>query len=206
MIQNIVFDLGNVLLDFNPKQFLLEKYADKILCERLFCEVFKCPEWAMLDKGVVTQEEVVSLLSQRYPREAREIEEVFQHWTKMLKPISGTVEILPRLKEVAYNIYVLSNFHLQAFEEVYRKNAFFQYFDGIVISAQEKTSKPEEAIYRRLLLKYKLIPETSVFIDDQEENLKAAEKLGIKTILFNHDLTNPGPDLAQRLREYAVSI
>lgn len=77
-----------------------------------------------------------------------------------------------------HNLYVLSNFHLLAFMKVYKENAFFQYFDGIVISAQEKTIKPEAAIYRKLLMKYKLIPEISVFIDDSEENLKPQKSSG----------------------------
>ncbi len=201
MINNIIFDLGNVLLDYKPEQFLLERYSDKILRERLYQEAFQCPEWLMLDKGVISQEEVVERLSLRYPNDTEEIENIFQSWTEMLKPISGTVAILKKLKDRDYKLYVLSNYHIKAFNKVFKENDFFRYFDGMVISAKEKTIKPEAEIYQKLISEYKIIPEESIFIDDTEENLKGAKEFGIKTILFSSPF-----ELIKKLKEFKIEL
>jgi len=183
MIKNIIFDLGNVLLNFDPEQFLSARY-DKDMSKRLYCEIFQSEEWLMLDRGIIRQKEVVERLSRRYPIDSTEIELVFQDWTEMLTPICGTVEILERLKENKYRLYVLSNFHILAFNKVFNDNSFFQHFVGMIISSKVKLLKPELEIYNELISRYRIKAEESIFIDDTAENLKGAEKAGLRTILF----------------------
>lgn len=200
MIKNIIFDLGNVLLNFDPEQFLSERY-DKDMSKRLYCEIFQSEEWLMLDKGVITQEEAVERLSRRYPMDSTEIELVFQDWTEMLTPICGTVEILERLKENKYRLYVLSNFHILAFNKVFNDNSFFQHFDGMIISSKVKLLKPELEIYNELISRYRIKAEESIFIDDTAENLKGAEKARLRTILFKSP-----EQLVWKLRELKVKF
>ena len=201
VIKNIIFDLGNVLLDFKPEQFLLENYSgDADLQKRLYQVIFQSEEWIMLDKGVLSQDEVVERLSDKYPSDADKIKNIFDNWTEMLKPITGTVEILEKLKDNNYKLFVLSNYHIKAYEKVFEENTFFKYFDGIVISAKEKTIKPEKEIYQILIKRYQIIPEESIFIDDTEENLEGADKFGFHTILFSSPLK-----LAQKLKD-VISI
>lgn len=202
MIKNIVFDLGNVLLDFKPGQFLSEKYpGDTGLQKRLYREIFQSEEWIMLDKGILDQDEVVERFSDKYPADADKIDNIFQRWTEMLKPISGTVTVLKKLRDQNYKLYALSNFHIKAFKKVFNDNVFFQYFNGIVISAEEKIIKPEKAIYQKLISRYQIIPEESIFIDDTEENLEGADKFGFKTILFRSPL-----ELIQKLKDAEIEL
>ncbi len=202
MVKNIIFDLGNVLLDFKPELFLSEKYSEDInLQERLYQEIFQSKEWVMLDKGTLGQEEVVDILSERHPNDADKIKEIFHSWTEMLKPISGTVSILEKLKLYNYKLYVLSNYHIKAFDKVFEENTFFQYFDGMVIFAKEKTIKLERKIYQKLIKRYQIIPKESIFIDDTIENLKGAEKFEFNTILFSSPL-----ELSQELGEVGIVL
>lgn len=201
MIKNIIFDLGNVLLNFKPRHFLLETYQDKDMSTRLYSEIFQSEEWLMLDKGVINQEEVIERLTRRHPNDAEEIETVFQYWTEMLTPIYGTVDILEKLRKNNYGLYILSNFHILAFKKVFKDNRFFQHFDGMIISSKVKMLKPELDIYNQLIKEYRIIPEESIFIDDTVENLNGAEKVGLRTILFN------SPDeLAWKLRDFKVKL
>ena len=89
---------------------------------------------------------------------------------------------MPKLKEKGYKLYILSNFHREAFLEIERKCEFEKYFDGKVVSYDVKLLKPEKEIYEELLKKYNLNPEETLFIDDTLANTEGAEKLGISTI------------------------
>lgn len=200
MINNVIFDLGNVILNFKPYKFLRKKY-DKKLSDRLYQEIFQSKEWILLDKGVLSQKEVVNRLTKRYPADAKEIMDIFNVWTEMLKPIPGSVEILNKLHSQGYMLYVLSNFHIKAFKQVFNENNFFDCFDGLIISAEVKKIKPEAGIYRELIDRFKIIPEESVFIDDTEDNLIGAEKFGINTIQFLSSSS-----LNRKLNELGIEI
>ncbi|MGI6693644.1 MAG: HAD family hydrolase [Limnochordia bacterium] len=183
-LQNVVFDLGNVLLMFNPGEYLAGLFDDAELAGRLQRAVFCSPEWYMLDRGVITQEEAVWRLTRQHPDLASGITQTFADWFSMLKPISANVEVVRSLKKSGYPLYVLSNFHKAAFEYVYGKYEWFNLFDGLIISYQHQTLKPEPAIYQTLLAVYALIPEDCVFIDDSLANLAAASEFGIKGIHY----------------------
>ncbi|NLM41962.1 MAG: HAD family phosphatase [Firmicutes bacterium] len=183
-IRNVIFDLGNVLLKFNPGEYLESLFDQPELVQRLHRAVFSSPEWYMLDRGVITQEQAVNRLIKQYPDLAAEITVTFADWFSILKPISSNVEVVRSLKKSGYRLYVLSNFHKAAFEYVYEKYEWFSLFDGLVISYQHQTLKPEPAIYQILLARYTLIPEECVFIDDSLANLAAASEFGIKGVHY----------------------
>lgn len=183
MYKNVIFDLGNVLLDFNPRGYLKSKISDDKL-EDVFKAIFSSEEWVMLDRGTITEKEAINNIINRNSTYKNEINLAFDNWYDLLKPIEETVEILMSLKENGYKIYYLSNFHELAFGEVTKKNKFFELFDGGVVSYAEKLIKPEEEIYKLILERYKLNPNESIFVDDMETNVEGANKVGIKTILF----------------------
>lgn len=183
MYKNIIFDLGNVLLDFNPRDYLKNKISDDKL-EDVFKAVFTSEEWIMLDRGTITEKEAINNIISRNSIYIKEINLAFESWYDILKPIEESINILMSLKKNGYKIYYLSNFHQLAFAEVTKKNSFFELFDGGVVSYEEKLIKPEEDIYKLVLDRYKLNPSETIFIDDTKVNVDAANSIGIKGILF----------------------
>ncbi|MGG7056957.1 HAD family hydrolase [Clostridium tertium] len=185
MYKNIIFDLGNVLLSFNPKEYLKSKITeDKI--DDVYKAIFQSEEWIMLDRGTISEKDAINNIIRRNTTYRDDINLVFKDWYDILKPIEETVEVLQSLKENGYNIYYLSNFHELAFREVTTKNKFFELFDGGVVSYAEKLIKPEEEIYKLLLKRYNLKPEETIFIDDTKVNVDGASKLGIKAIFLEN--------------------
>lgn len=184
MVKNIIFDIGNVLLEFKPLDYLKRTFNDENLENLLYKEIFQCDEWVHLDRGILTQDEVVKVISLRNPKYEVHIKKCMDNWIEILTPIEGTVKILSKLKENDYKIYLLSNFHSLAFETVYSKYDFFKHFNGGIISYKENLLKPESEIYTKLLDTYNLNAEECLFIDDTLVNIEAANRLGINTIHF----------------------
>jgi len=182
MIKNVVFDLGNVLLSFVPSEYLDKKNYPENIKARILSEIFHSEEWQMLDRGEITSEEVIDIISSRSTLKREEIAHIFNLRTDILFPLDNNVKLLPILKKRGFKLYFLSNFPMDIFEEVTSGYYFFKYFDGGVISAQAKSVKPDSRIYKILFDKYSLIPEECIFIDDLEINVKAAEALGMKGI------------------------
>ena len=184
MIKNIVFDLGNVLLNFKPIIYLNAHIKDKAKVQQIHDEIFSSEEWLMLDRGIITQEEAINEICNRSTQNGGLIKQVMYNWYHILTPIYDSVEILKELKHKGYRLYVLSNFHLLAYEDVNKRYEFFKYFDGGIISYKENLLKPNEAIYNKLIKEYKIDPKESIFIDDMFQNIESAAKLNFETILF----------------------
>jgi putative hydrolase of the HAD superfamily len=201
MYKNIIFDIGNVLLSFNPIEYLNSKIQqpDKVL--EVHKELFQSEEWIMLDRGTITEEEAKNAIINRSIDNGDLIKLSFEDWYDILTPIEPSVEVLKLLKNSNYKVYFLSNFHLLAFEHILEKYDFFKLFDGGIVSYKEKLIKPDEAIYIRLIEKYDLKPEESIFIDDVEENVEGAKNLGINTIL----LKDPNL-LKEHLKTYNINL
>ncbi|MBD7913580.1 HAD family phosphatase [Clostridium sp. Sa3CUN1] len=200
MYKNIIFDLGNVLLSFNPMEYLKSKISEEKIQE-VYKAIFQSEEWIMLDRGTITEKEAINNIIEKNSIYRDDISLAFEDWYAILKPIEETIKVLEDLKSKGYNIYYLSNFHELAFKEVSTKNSFFELFDGGVVSYEEKIIKPEEEIYRLILKRYNLIPSETIFIDDTKVNVEGAEKLGITTIF----LENPRK-LREELRKLSLDI
>lgn len=200
MINNIIFDIGNVLLGFNPKEYLKSKVAEEKLEEIYKC-IFQSDEWPMLDRGTISEEDAKLNIINRNIENKELINLVFENWYDILIPIESSVNVLKKLKQKGYKVYYLSNFHLAAFEHVTKKHDFFQLFDGGVVSYKENLLKPEKEIYEKIIDKYDLEPIQTIFVDDTKENIEAAIKSGLKGILLN----NP-KDLIIELSKFDVTI
>ncbi|MFZ0280055.1 MAG: HAD family phosphatase [Bacteroidales bacterium] len=180
MIKNIIFDLGNVLISFIPSEYLKKKNYPENIRNTILNDIFRSNEWKMLDNGDITLAEAIDALSFKSSLKREEIALVFKLRTEIMFPLDNNVRLLPALKKRGFSLYYLSNFPLDIFEEIKNDYFFFRYFDGGIISAEVKLSKPDVRIFSFLLNKYSLDPHESVFIDDIEENVRSAEKLNIK--------------------------
>lgn len=183
MIRNVIFDLGKVLIDWNPRAYLNKKIQDKNKIEVLFKEIFASEEWLMLDRGTITEEEAIRRFKERCPTCHDEIDDMFENIIELIPPLEKNIKIF---EEVAtnYDTYILSNFGIRTFDLVYNKYPWFKLFKGKIVSSHVKMLKPEKEIYLELLNKYKLIPQETIFIDDTLVNVEASESLGIRTVHY----------------------
>ncbi|MEG0307155.1 MAG: HAD family phosphatase [Clostridium sp.] len=188
MIKNVIFDIGNVLLSFNPMEYLRRKIDNEGKVQKIYEEIFLSEEWLMLDRGIITEIEAVDRLCSRHKEDAELINIAMDNWYELLKPIEEAVNGLEELNNRGYNLYYLSNFHDMAFKEINKTHGFFKLFHGGVVSYEEKLLKPEKEIYERLVERYKIIPKESIFIDDTKLNVEAAKRLGFKTIHFQGEI------------------
>ncbi|MDF2612885.1 MAG: superfamily hydrolase [Clostridia bacterium] len=184
MIKNIVFDIGRVLLDYQPMEFLKSVGIGETEGMHLNEIIFKNDLWLQLDRGIITKDEAIRKYCTLSPLHTDSIHQIMNTWPDMLTLIEGTSELLRELIAKGYHVYLLSNFQEDGFNQVYNKFTFLKEVKGKVISYEAKLLKPEKEIYIHLLEKYDLIPEETVFIDDLKENVEAAIELGIKGIVF----------------------
>ena len=199
--KHIIFDLGNVLLNFKAEAFTRSKISDKDKAMSVYKAIFQSEEWLLLDRGILTQEEAKTILMERHNQHASWIELIFDHWIEGLTPIEDTIEVFRKLKASGYKLYYLSNFQLLAFEAVIKQNSFFELFDGGIVSYREKFIKPEKEIYKRMINQYNIEVRESIFIDDTIENIEAAKKLEINTILFVNS-----EDLIEKLKTFNIHL
>jgi len=183
---------SNVLFKFDPEGILDDLFKDPLVKRKLKEAVFTTSIWKELDRGTLSFEEAKKIFHEKNPDLKEEINILLKEWKNYLHPITENVEILPKLKE-NNKLFILSNFHEDAFNYIRGKYSFFDIFDGMVISYKEKLLKPEKEIYQLLLNRYNLKPEETIFVDDIVENIQAAEELGIKSILYK------GPEALREL-------
>ncbi|MFX1388774.1 MAG: HAD family hydrolase [Promethearchaeota archaeon] len=201
MIKNIIFDLGNVILSFKPKKFLLRYTTDEDYIEEFYSKVIKSDIWLNLDYGRISLNNAKKEFLERFPEDSKFIITFFNNWKEIFTPIQSNIKILHDLKSNGYKVYFLSNFIDEGFEFIRNQYEFFSFFNGGIISCDEEVVKPEIEIYLKLINKYNLIPEESIFIDDLPKNLSPAQKLKMKTILYSANT-----DLRTELRKFKVSI
>ena len=183
-IKNYVFDIGRVLLEYEPLKYLNSLY-DEGKARILFENIFLSKEWVDLDLGIISKDEAIILMSSKVKDMDEEISFVLDSWYKSMIPIESTVKIKEKIKEEGKRIYILSNMNEVVFENLREMNGFLKDVDGFVVSGYENIVKPDEKIYNILTRRYNLNPYESLFIDDTKENVDAAIKLGYKAVVYN---------------------
>ncbi|MCL6437144.1 MAG: HAD family phosphatase [Rubrobacteraceae bacterium] len=183
-MRSVVFDLGGVLVDWDPRYLYRKLFSDEEEMERFLSEVCS-PRWnRQLDLGRPFEEAVAELRA-RHPRYAREIEAYHSRWGEMLGgPIAGSVELLGRLRGRGVPLYALTNWSSETFAIARKRYGFLGWFEEIVVSGEEKVAKPDHEIYRRLVERCRLDPRSTLFVDDVEENVAAARSLGFYGVVF----------------------
>jgi 2-haloacid dehalogenase len=197
----VVFDLGNVLVQWDPRFLYRQLLSSEAAVEEFLAEVCT-PEWnEAQDRGRPFAEGITEAI-ERHPVHEPLIRAFFDRWDEMCPGlVAGTVEVLAELHAAAVPLYALSNWSLETFARVRHRFDFLDWFEGMVISAAEGIVKPEPAIYELLLDRFGLTAERTVFIDDAARNIDAARGCGLVPVLFTDADT-----LRQDLRRLGLPV
>lgn len=202
MIRNIIFDMGNVLVDYQPMEYTRRFFPEVDQAAQVCKELFGGPEWPLLDEGILEPQEAILRICRRLPESMHmRTKELFDHWFDELSMIPETNRLGKELKQKGYHIYILSN-AAYSFHQYCSSIPLFPLLDGYIVSADEKLVKPDPAIYQLLCERYHLSPEECFFIDDRLDNVEAARECGMKAYQY---LMDPN-GLSDSLREAGVSV
>ena len=202
-INTIIFDLGGVLLDWNPLYVYNDKYFDSQEKRDYFFSTVCTGEWNEEQDAGKPISDATQELVKKFPDWEQPIRDFYGRWTEMLRgPVPGTVEILRKLKQSGqYKLYALTNWQAELFQIALVRHSFLYWFDGRLVSGVEKTRKPFPEFYNLLLSRYSIDAARAVFIDDNLRNVAAGEAVGIKSIHFQ----SPA-QLSEALKELKIEI
>ena len=181
----LVFDVGGVLLDWNPRHLYRKFFnGDHEGMERFLQEI-DFNGWNLRQDAGRPFSEGVAILTSQHPSQAELIEAYHTRWEEtILGPIEGSIGILAELREMGYPLYALSNFSVEKFQLVRNRHDFFAWFDHILLSAQVQLVKPDPKIFKVLLEQIERKPGECLLVDDSGPNIETAHKLGFDTIHF----------------------
>lgn len=197
MIRNIVFDFGGVLIDWNPRHLFKKHFKDDEEMEYFLTHI--CTnEWnAETDRGRPFAESI-RILQAQHPEYKDDIQLYMDGWTTMIGgPIEGTDKVLLELKAKGYHLFGLTNWSIETFPYAKEKFPILNELEGIVVSGIEKMIKPEPEFYQVLFDRYSIVPEESLFIDDNANNIVGARNVKMEGIVFTS---------AENLRSSLVSL
>ena len=193
----LIFDLGGVLIDWNPRYLYRKLFDDEVELEYFLTEVCSLAWNAEMDAGKPFATAIAERI-QIYPTYAPYIRSYQERWLEMIRgDIPGTVHILSQLRQAGHPLYALSNWSAETFPLAEEKFGFLHWFQEIVLSGKEKQIKPNAAIYQTLLARIGKEAEACIFIDDSLVNVQAAQQLGFDAIHF-HSPTQLGYALQER--------
>ena len=200
MITTIIFDLGGVLIDWNPEYVFRHLIPDPER-RRFFFENICTHDWNVEQDAGRPIAEATELLVNQYPEWESDIRAYYGRWEEMLGgPIPETVELFRELRDQGeHRLLALTNWSAETFPVALARYDFLHWFEGIVVSGDEKTRKPFSDIYEILLDRYGVTPETAIFIDDSLKNVEGAEAVGINGTHFQS-----AAQLREALREWGV--
>ena len=185
MTRAVVFDLGGVLIDWNPRYLYRRLLPDAASVEAFLAEVCTA-DWNHQQDAGRTVAEAVAELSRRHPDRTELIAAYYGRWEEMLGgALDGAVAILEELDAARVPLYALTNWSRETFPIARRRFQFLERFRGIVVSGEEGAAKPDPRIYRALLERYRLEPGGTLFIDDVARNVEAARSVGMESILYS---------------------
>ena len=184
MIIYIVFDLGNVILRWDPHYIAGKLSNDKDDQKIIVDELFGSSQWQMLDQGLITVDEV----KQQFSSEHYELlSYALDHWHDYFEPFVKMILLVKELKERGYQIYLLSNCSVQ-FDDYCRRVEAFKYFDDFYLSARHQLLKPDLKIYQDFLSKFDLLAEECIFIDDVLANVEGAQATNMAAYHYDGDV------------------
>lgn len=203
MIRNIVFDMGNVLIHWTPELFVERLGIPEEDRPLLLREVFGSVEWIQMDRGTLSLEEGLAIISRRLPERLRDParELTLDWWRYWLLPVEGMADLVREVKELGYGVYLLSNSKVDL-PLFFGRIPGSECFDGKIVSADWKLLKPQPEIYGTLLREYGLRAEECFFIDDLNINIEGAWFVGMDGAIFDGDLSR----LRRRLNAAGVPV
>lgn len=201
MIRNVVFDMGQVLIHWNPHLLLTPFHLTPGEEDAVIRELFQSVEWVRLDRGTITEEGAVRAVCERLPETLHTcVREVVTRWhARTLEPMEGMADLLRELKEKGMHIYLLSNANLKL-RSYFPRIPGSECFDGLMVSAEEKLVKPNPDIFRALLERFGLEAERCFFVDDSPSNVEGAMGVGLNGCVFKGSVS----ELRRKLRAAGV--
>ena len=183
---NIVFDLGGVVVRWEPDALIATVFSDPLVRAAMRAEFVGHADWLALDRGTLSPRNAIERAAKRIGLPEADIEKFLQQVPPALVPIPTMVDLLYRLKANGHRLFCLSNMHVASIEYLESAYTFWEVFEGVVVSCRLQLCKPEAAIYGYLLETYGLNANETVFIDDTPENLTAAAELGLRAVRFEN--------------------
>lgn len=202
MIKQIIFDVGGVLLSFDPVAMVAPVAADGPDAQILRREIFGHSDWSRLDRGADGEEEIFSSMKSRLPRRLwPAADRIRAEWHKALTPKEEMGELARELDGMGMPLYILSNAPYR-FYDFQDRIPCFEKMKGVMLSCEEKLLKPDPALFRRLVDRFALKPGECFFIDDSPLNVEAARWCGMEAFQYRSDM----PQLRQALRSAGVAV
>lgn len=196
----VVFDIGNVLLRWNPRHLYRTIFDDEAEME-WFLSTICTPDWNLEQDRGRDWEEAIAFLVKDYPDHESAIRAFHERWEETVSgPFEQNVALLDRLRQAGIPNYCITNFSSPKLALAQKKYPFLKGFDGIIVSGDERLLKPDPAIYQLLLSRYHLKAQDCVFIDDSKANVDGARSVGFHAIHFTESV-----DLAEALRSYGIT-
>ena len=198
-IQTLIFDLGGVLIDWNPRYLYRKLMNSEAEIEHFLANICTLAWNAHQDAGR-TFREATAVLQAQHPEHADMIAAYYARWEEMLGGAIGeSVKIFREVKRTGLPVYALTNWSAESFPTAQKHFAFLHEFDGVVVSGVEKVAKPDARLFHILLERYKIAPHAAVYIDDSSNNIVTAKSLGLNTIHFQN-----AEQLRRELAEFGV--
>ena len=184
--KNIIFDLGAVMVDWNPHAIAKNFTTDSDLQNTIVNHLFHHNDWSNFDNGLISENELIKLSSKRLSISIYDMQQLMHQAKESLHSKNDMVMLLQLAKKQGLRTFCLSNLSHEWFTYLRQRHDFFTLFEGQVISAQEGIGKPSIEIYQRTLDRYNIQANQTLFVDDRSDNTEAAASLGINCITFEH--------------------
>jgi len=197
MIKHMIFDMGNVLIAWDPPMLTRRLGLSEEDYQIFLREVFSCSEWVALDRGTFTPEQAMETVAPRLPEHlhAAAFRMMREWWADPLVPIEGMRDLIWELEDLGYDIYLLSN-ATSRLHDYFRRIPGSECFSGMIVSADWKLLKPQREIYEKLFESFSLAPEECFFIDDSPLNIDGAREAGMPGTVFFGDMARLRRELA----------
>lgn len=187
MIKNIVFDVGMVLVDFKWRQVMADVGCTPEEVETIGAVMVNSPDWNELDRGVMDEEDVIAGMIEKLPGLEDKARAFWNNIHLTIESFPYAADWVKGLKEEGYHTYLLTNYPRSLYKNTAEQYfTFLPYIDDVLVSSHEKMTKPDQVIYKRLLEKFDLKAEETVFMDDRLDNIRGAESVGITGIHFTN--------------------
>lgn len=199
--KNVVFDVGDVLVDFRYRDLMRDLGFDERCMEFLAKNMVETEFWHELDLGLWNHNDAVKKYTEEFPQYREQVLKFWDNIQDVVREYDYAPGLIQAIKDQGYGVYILSNYPVDTAEMHWPKFKFLPFTDGHIISGYEKITKPDEAIYRLLETRFGIKLEESIFVDDRQVNIDAAAEYGMKAILYKgYD------ELLKELAELGINI